>query len=605
MSEELEYPEQSYFPSAKVKLAVRLDEMSRRVFTGKIPPKPTRYLSGVKDKKAPLKIVPDDTVTENNIRRLKLELDESKPPLPGVSPAKKIKGDDGLTHAFVIIPKDAQWAQNGLRTADTLNVTIRFVDMPIDPRAIRSCAIELYLGTVTPDDFAAGVAGELRAYEGTDGKSTRTESMSLVPDDYVDENGRVRSNLRFQGFVDKWEVAWEDGEPVVRLECRDMTQLLIDTEAPSRLVIDGSRAVAGLPGSTTGGKGAPLDEAIAIYLSHFVHFAGLVVEYRAGAMQTQKIEAPKVAQAFSKPAYRPQLGPPPGMMAGAMTNLSVWDYLTDVCGALGHVIRIDGQTIIVQPGATYTSNGNVARADDPYDGSQRGGAKYRRMIYGRNVLNMKMARNFTRPAQPKNIEVRCWSVKQKKVLMARFPYRPPGNPSDPLARAWPGESSEEDWMVIRVSGIEDEQTLRVIAQNAYEQLGRNELTLRLKTKNLASFGGGNSDPDLLDMRAGDTFELLIHREDLEHNTLTKIDKLIQVQQRNAEFLLSLGFPKELADAYAKAFTDMGFQTVFRAKTLGFSWNVDEGVAIEIEGVNYIEVRADKLGLVGPEGEVTV
>jgi len=603
MSDEREYPNQDYYPSAKVKLVVRFDELGRRVFSGKIPPKPTKWLAGVKDKKAPLKIVPD-AEAGGSARRYKLELDESKPPLPGVSPAKKIKGDDGLTHALVIVPKDVQWSQNGLRTADTLNVTIKFIDMPIDPRAIRSCAIEYFLGTVTEEEYRSGISGEVRSYEGADGTTTRTEPMHLVADEYIDSNGAQRSNLRFQGFVDKWAVAWEDGEPVIRLECRDMTQLLIDTEAPAKLMVDGSRPLGGIPGTSTGGTGMPLDEAIATYLSHFVQFAGLVVEYRIGNLQTRNAVIPKVSQAFSKPAYRPQLGPPPATMAGAMTGLSVWDYLTDVCGALGHVIRVDGTTIIIQQGATYTSNGSVQRPDDPFDGDARG-LKCRRFFYGRNILHMRSERNFTRPAQPKNVEVRCWSTKQKKLLAARFPFRPPGNPSDPLARAWPGESSEEDWTVVRVQGIEDENTLRVIAQNVYEQTGRNELTMRIKTRNLASFGGGNLDPDILDMRAGDTFEVLVHREDEERNTMSKIDNLLHVQERNAEFLRSLGFPSDFADTYAKTFVDLGFQTVFRAKTIGFGWNVDEGVTIEIEGINYIEVRADKLGIPGPEGEVTI
>lgn len=588
-------PVQDYYPSCKVKLVIRFDELGRQVFSGKIQPKPTKWFAGIKDKKAPLAVVNDPTAPEGTSRLL-LQIDSSKPPLPGISPSNKIKGEDGLTHAIVVVPKDVAWAQNGIRAADTLSLTFKYVDLPIDPRAVRSCAVELYLGTITAEEMQAGIEGTQRQLS-----NGQSEPMNLIADEFVDAHGRTRSNLRFQGFVDKWDVDWtSESEPVVRVECRDNTQMLIDAEAPAKLVIDGARQTIGQLTGTSAGSGTPIDVAIATYLSHFVQFAGLTVEYRPS---TEK--PPSISKAFTKGAYRPQLGPPPTAMNGSMTSLSVWDYLTDVAGAIGHIVRMEGTSLVVQKPRNLTSSKAEQRSDDPFEPRQ--GVGHRRMIFGRNILDLKISRGFTRPSTPKNIEVRCWSPKQKKLLVGRFPYRAPGvttNPNGPVYKGYPGDAIDEDWAVRYVQGIEDVAVLRVIAQTIYEMTGRNELTVRIKTKNLASFGGGNLDPDLLDMRAGDNFELLVHKDNEEASTATKVDTFLMLQQKSETFLARLGFDPEFASAYAKTFVDLGFQTTFRSKTIGIGWSPDEGVTIEVEGINYMEVRADRL-LPGPDGEVSI
>jgi hypothetical protein len=171
----------------------------------------------------------------------------------------------------------------------------------------------------------------------------------------------------------------------------------------------------------------------------------------------------------------------------------------------------------------------------------------------------------------------------------------------------PGDGgAEERWLVWRVSGVSDAKTLRVIAQTIYEMVGRAELVVRVKTKNLASLGGGNSDPDLLDMRAGDSFELLTKRPsfDAQEGTsdITKIDQALSAIEQGAAFMRALGFGDEFAAAYAKVFSDMGLQTIFKSRTVGIGWNTDDGVSVEVEGMNYIEVRADpiKAGLISQD-----
>lgn len=563
-----EYPDQDYYPSAKLRLIIRFEE-----FGNKAPDaagataikKPPIKFAGIKDAAAPLTVQADPGAPAGVKRKL-----IAPPASNNALPASANSSQDSLTHVLGgIIPKEASWSQNGPRTADTLNLKIKYIDCPVDPRTIRSCAVEFYFGTVTAEEFALGVTGGTRG-----GAGGPEEPLNIVPDTYLDDEGNQRTNLRFQGWVDAWDVEWDDeGEPMITFECRDNTSLLIEQQEPPKLVMDGK---------------LPLDQAVAGYLANFPQLAGISVEYRPNGA-----DAPKVNEALAKTAFRPNMGPhsAKGGGAGGGEKNSVWDYLTDVCRSVGHMIVVEGTTVVVQRVRTFTGTEFAGRVDDPFQGRDlpSGHATYRRFIYGRNVKSMKVGRKFVHAAT--NIEVRCYSGRRKKVLVARFPTDKDIK-SKAVFHPQPGDGKEQKWFVVNVSGVEDEATLRVIAQSQYEQMGRRELSMEVKTKNMASFGAGNTNPDILDMKAGDSFEVLVNRSTDEVNSLTAIEDQLLLQSAAAKYMTDLGFADDFAQAYAKAYADSGFQTAFRLRQMTITWNADEGVEIHLVGANYIEVRLD-------------
>jgi hypothetical protein len=571
----------TYRPSAKVRLIVRFDEFGDTKVQAQSPKKPTPVIRGNKAQRAPLEVKPDTSVP--NTRRFQL-VPPGTSPAPG-GPQAQSRSGDGYTFALAgIIPQSATWGQNGIRAADTLSLKLRAIDCPVDPETVRSCAVEYYLGTVTEDEYERGVAGQTRTAKGSD-VHNYAEPLNLIPDQYKDASGRQRSNLRFQGFVDTWEVDW-DGEnpPVLTLECRDNTQLLIDTEAPSALSI---------------ALNLPIDRAIAQYLSNFPTFAGMDVEYRPITATP-----PTLSKVLAGTAYQPQLGPAPSKGGGAVTKLSVWDYLTDFCGAIGHIVRVEGIVIIIEQVVTLLSSGAQRRSDDPFEGRTVDGKffPYRRFIWGKNLSKQSIKRSFARH-QPPNIEVRSYSTRRKTDLVVRFPD--PKDVKNLRANPRPGDGGvDQKWMVWKVHGIEDLATLHLVAQNVYQSVGRNELQREFSTKNLASYGGDNNDPDVLDMRAGDTFELLVKRDTQPVNqapaawgvggdgTIAEIEAALLT--RAQDFMEQLGFDPGFAAAYAKAYTNASFQTRFRLRQMSVDWDaVEEGVSISLVGANYIEVRVDK------------
>ncbi len=572
-----EYPNQTYYPAAKVRLMVRFDEFADKtaLITAKSPKLPPQLLRGQKGFRAPLE-VKSDPDSPAGVNRLVL-LPKQGNSTNTVSPQKQDKSGDGLTQIVGgIIPKSATLSRNGIRTADSLSLTIRFLDLPIDPRTVRSCAVQFYLGTLTEQEYARGAQGQTRGDVFGANTPNASVPLNVVPDEYIDDNQQSRTNLRFEGFVDKWEVDWPDnGSPVVMLECRDNTTLLIDQNAPPRLAVNAKK---------------PIDVAIAEYMANFPRFSGLSVEYRPGG-----VEIPKIGDTLAKTAFRPNAGPPPD------GESAVWDYFTDVVGAIGHTIRLEGTLVIIQRVKTQVSSGFVnQRADDPYVPRKLQSGRslnIRHFIYGRNVLSMKIARNYTVNAL-QNVEVRAYSPKRKKVLVARFP-KVGDRVFNTVVR--PGDIADQKWLVVRVgSMVEDEKALRLIAQNVYESINRSEMTVNVKTRNMSSFGGGNLDPDILDIQATDPIELLVSRDDERFSSTTTIESLMLVRDRAEQYLRAIGYDGEFAKAYALAYSNIGMQTTFRVKAANISWDIDSGVEIDILAVNYLEVRGEKIQL--PPGE---
>lgn len=565
-----EVRDQTYFPSAKLRLIVRFADFGANDTPA--PPKTPPQLRGGKVKP-----------------ELELKTEGGAIVLRGAGatqdggPQKQTTSDDGRTQVIEgIIPSSCSLQRNGIRIADQLTAEFKFADCPIDPRVLRSVAVEYYLGTLGQDDFERGIRGQSSGDALGEEFSGEGSPLNVVPDSWFDAAGNERSNQRFSGWVDEWAVEWPDGgEPFVRIECTDNTRLLIDQEAPPKLTV---------------GIDDPLDKAIANYLANFPQFTGLRIEYRPAG-----VDPPRLKDILATTSFKSKAGPPP---AGGGTNkLTVWDYLTDVAGSVGHTIRVEGITIIIQRARTlYDQSNTHRRPDDPFAGRELPSGRVlqnRTFVYGRNIREMKFARKFARFA-PFNVEVRCYSGKRKKTLIARYPLKDKsaGKDAGRQTRLVPGNAADQKWVVFRVTGINDEKILRVIAQGIYESVGRNELESHFTTKDLASFGGDNSDPDVLDLQAGDTVDVEVNRDRDELSTITGAEEGIATQAE--AFLTALGYGPEFARAYSNAVQNIGFQTSFRVKSIVIDWdNESEGVSIDIECVNYVEVAADRLL---PQGE---
>jgi len=570
-------PVQSYYPTARIRLIVRFEDFGNPKIAQppKLPPQLRRGKGKTKDTNSLT------VVQQNGIFELVGAGDD---PNHLGTPQQQISSSDGLTHAIDgVIPSKATLRRNGIRTATTLSATLPFSGLPFDPRAIRAVGIQYFLGCVSADDFQRGIAGLVRS----DATPSGGLPFHVVPDNFTDSAGRRRSNLRFEGWIDDWEDLFADADaPEVDLECTDNTRLLLEQDAPPRLHLD---------------PALPIDQAIAVYLSNFPQFRGLSVGYLP-LIDRSKI--PRLKDALGKTAFQPQLGPPlsgggAAGSQGATSKLKVWDYLTDVAGAVGHNIRMIGSTVTVQRPRTIYDARFPGRSDDPFTGRRlpSGAVLQRRLfIYGHNIAEMRIKRHYATYV-PKNVEIRSYDPQHKRVIVVRYPTVG-GTQKKGFPRQFhpkPGDTTEQQWWVITRPGIRDEATARQVAQSIYEQQGRNELVTRIITKNLGSFGGGNLDPDVLDLLPGDAVDVEVKSGTQGGGAASSVNDIQkQMQTRAADFLMNLGYSKVLATAYQTAIQSVGLPTTFRTKSVGIDWDMEAGgVSIDLETINYIEIRADQ------------
>ncbi len=555
----IEGGDQTYRPSWKVRLTIRLEEFDQGVLKARVPGKLVKNLNGMKDDGSTLEVVPDPDRKGRFIFRDKAGAKASTP-VPETS-------SDGLTHEISgIIPKKFDWKQKGIRAGDELQVTIRAEDFPFDPRVLRSIYIEFYLGTLTSVEYAQGVRGHTRGQAFGRSTAGASEPMNMIPDTYVDENGSQRTNLRFQGWVDKDKLSMSSDEaPLIEFECKDHTQLLAEQKAPPRLVI---------------GKKEPLDKAIAIYLSNFKQCRGLSVEY----LGEPGDDAPILEKVLAGDSMRPQLGPQPGG-SGGDDDMTVWDYITDVCGSVGHVVYVDGQNVVIARPSTILGGKVSTRPGDTYRERKLASGDFaaRTFIYGRNLESLEIERDFGN-RESKNVELRCWSRKQKKLLVARYPTK-----DARIATSTPGDNSADNkWNVVRIKDVEDPILLQQMAKDYFEARARTEIGVVAKTRSFASFGGNNLDPDLLDMKTTDPFEIHVDRGG--DSTTSRTEAKAQEYEKIVAHLKALGYRESLATAYAKAYTNAGLQRLYRLREMTVSGDVQEGVSFELHGANFVQVR---------------
>ena len=532
-----ERPVQEWYPRARVTLLVRFEEF-RQAISAK-PPKVWQTLRKGSTNTKELEYVLDPDAPAGTRRYLLQPKGGSK-----ITAASA----DKLTHQlWGIIPVSANLTHNGLDKADTLSVELPFLDAPFDPRCIRSCAIEYFLGTITAEQGA-------------------TEAMAsgptMISDTTVDARGNARSNRRMRGWVDTWEVSYSDtGTPTIKLDCRDNRSILIDQESPPQLHLDPK---------------LPIDKAIANYLSEFPQFAGIGVEWRGDG------DAPTLSKIVTAK------GQDKGTKTGTDKS-SVMDYLTDMVGAAGCILMMEETVLVVARPRTVLKAGSV-RKNDPHANAARtiNGMPIpnRTFVWGHNVKTMKFGRKVNAHA-PVNIEMRCYIPGQKKTIIVRFP--------DATTQAMPGNVADKKIIVWRIQGVTNKDDLRIVAQSVYEQSARQELSVDITTTDMASFGGDNLDPDILDMLPGDSFDayLMMSKDGQGGMTVSEYEDAAVRKAGIVQMMVDMGHDPNMAAAYADSYVAAGFQTTFRTRAIKLDWSIDGGVAVSLTGSNYVEVRLDK------------
>jgi hypothetical protein len=472
-----------------------------------------------------------------------------------------------------ILPQNCTIERNGIRTADTASVTIDYRDAPFDPRLIRSVAIEVIIGLVDATSYEAGVGGQTRE-DGT--------LLSLVPRGLAGAAGSPEGTTRFIGLVDEWTVSLDGQEgDTIDLACRDLTAILIDTPLPAGDGIE---------------MDLPIDRGVRELLGRQASTRGTSVRF---GIAGEESDAPTLGSAVprSRRARRGR-GSRRGRQGGQ--QLSLWDHITETTTQVGLVpVFEDNELRLIRP-RTFYANRDIAR----------------RMVYGRNLESLGFSRKLGGTKVP-TIEMRAYDPALGRVRWARYPV--PGTAprsgvfgqTDPprVARANEvppsGQNPDDRILTFTLDGITDPATLADAAESIWHQVGRQEIEGKLKTTDAWSWEEPINGVDLLRLRPGDAIELLVASPETEElsrgTTLTSASELRGLQREaRANYLEGIGWSRQVAERFARLQDATAFQTIFRAQNLRIVWNVDDGLSVELDFVNFLEIR--ELGQESPRGE---
>ena len=450
---------------------------------------------------------------------------------------------DPFSVSFVTVPTEMDIEDKGFRTANELTAAFPFQDMPLDPRIMRECLIEAWIGTVTGEDFASANKWHLKP------EISKT------------------SILRFRGYVDLPEMEHDENEGTIHIKARSYESVLIDGKIAAqakayRIQGAGGREtitayvnrILSLYPPTSGDTGG--DPFRAYWYAAdptkepFLDRKTLVRSLQTAASRNagnqggntggegqQKADKPAEdpdtkGQGGSEDAGAPAI-PPKAVDADGM---SIWDLITQACELCGCIplycpslpaFTPNVSTPLDNPilsGLTQSGISTGKQVDpancllittpqaflDDIDSAVKiqGGARdgfqrdltmdgqkihsdVRFMVWGHNLAKMKLARKMGK-VRVSAVEVRSYNPDANatlRVLSARYPtgplYKAKGKKSNKMHEKGHGKIDVVRTFVLK--GIRNIGMLEQAACSIYHQLTRNELTIELETDELASY----------------------------------------------------------------------------------------------------------------------
>ena len=312
-----------------------------------------------------------------------------------------------------------------------------------------------------------------------------------------------KATLLFYGVVDTWDIDHGDSGSTVQLKGRDVRALFIDAKPPMAKLakLDLSK---------------PIDQVVRDIIATMGLDADLrlTVATDVGEWDGGEIPSPGDAEGLTRVRMKPASGGD-GAAGGATGGTpqtggktSYWDLITNYCTLVGGIPQIEGSTLWIRPVRRVfdivAQNSTIAT---PFAGGQPRTVgteqiRARRLVYGRDISKLSISRKFAGAVVP---TIQCISFDDRAAGRQRL-----------IFGQWPPDESvtaktKGDDEVLRVPmyGVRSVEQLTRIAHGIYEEIGRGETGGQAETKNLATLGGDNSDPDILRLRPTQPIELVV------------------------------------------------------------------------------------------------
>lgn len=493
-----------------------------------------------------------------------------------------------LSRRYATVPTKATIELPSFRQAPKFSLTFAFRDFPVDPRAVRALGVELFLGTIPSSDWQRGLTRQ----------SDYGRLASIIAND--------RKNLVLAGLADVVRDTFGETGSEVQIEGRGLQGIFLD-----------------LPISAEAVASVNVDQKISDVIADLLKAVKLADKIPMETTAPTGGEIPVVGAkaVVTRINLNAKGSKTKRATKGENSSLNFWDIVTNFCFLVGYVPDFNGHTLRLRPAVSLYDKRKIGlKGQSPFKDKQprtiqtNNGSEQlsvRRMVYGRNLLNFMMERKLGGTA--KTPIIRCVSTvtdsdKRGSGRLLEV-FWPPNDPTTDVDGgkledaqttdvAPNGEGSQKNILTVAVSGVKDEERLREVAHAIYEEVCRGELTGSASTKDLASFGGNNEDADLLRLRPGEPVQFQIDSTGVRGQPpiVNEVTNLASMSPEEATDQVAerLGGDRDLAQVIVGTVrgTLKNLQDTFRVGTVRYGWDVDQGIAVDFDFQNYVEVRFD-------------
>ena len=523
------------------------------------------------------------------------------------------------------IPLSGDVKLPGYREYGEFSFEFDYAHLPIDPRIVAGCVVEIFIDVVEASAFAQGMRGN---------KSGAALTSIITP--IRRHSDRSRINQRMVGFMDKWEVKHGADGSTATISGRDIRGFLSDKPIGGNIKHAGDWML----------KDLNLNQPIHLVVQDLLKLEqdsvlNLIDVYTIPSeWENDAVPSPNSPDLI--PVYRQTLSAikanrekkkqgaeskdPKAIVPAQPTDIDsvrYWDLISQLCFFVGATPIVQGTSIYIRPTKSLYAklnskvnpvdllhpfaSGEMRHGDVGSMRSLRSPLSIRKLVYGRDVEEASFFRNYAGWGRPKYVRVVSYDPDSTRVdpitgriertLSVSYPDLESGwlsrkDKDDPL--------TESEVVTITFNESKDPAVLKAVARGAYESLGRGQIGGTVKTRNMASFGGDNTDPDLLRLYPGDAVSLDIDIRALNQNAPLVgfvVDSWRKpFEEAVADVARSTGDPG-LARAIVASMRGAvnALPNLFRVANVKFSWSSDDksgGISVEFDYQNFIEVDAD-------------
>lgn len=453
----------------------------------------------------------------------------------------------------------------GHMVADTCKLEVMYSHMPIDVTTVKGAVVQIYGGTVTPEGFRKGIT-ELD-------RDRMVDASSVV--------SQTHDKAMFTGLADS--VSWKGKNGNISFECRDLTQILLDSKIPTSVYNN-------LPDTDLN----LVDWVFALIKTHPVirEYIDLVVSMSnaAGNSDTPPAES---SQAFHKTqSFSKKKKSKVRHMPKTFNNISYWDLIVDVCIGAGWIPNVEGTSVVLRNAQTFLGREywKDVRFSREFDGEV---SHVRRFVSGRDITDEELSRDLGGKSVPAIQVVASEAGRTQTAIWPPVDVIKSGS----LAFTPNGQEQQQKIVVVPVHGPSDIQTLTRLAQELWEVVKRQEFTGHINTTDIYSYGGDNDDPDLLYMRAGEPIEYIPDSVSkmMDYASVTKTiseERLLRWLEHHDRD------DSDNGDTYRRMAVEMlrraKRQRFYRVKNISHKFTAASGYNCKIEFHNWYEVLWDEV-----------